>query len=152
MANKPARPARDDPARKDRQRGFSLLEVLVALVIAGIGFSVLVRVATEGARSTAVATRYQDGVSRARSHLDRTSAELSPGEREGDDGGGYRWRVWIRASGSTGKQDAAGRQLPGNDSVVVTLYATTVWITWRDSAADRVVRLDSARLLTSGPG
>ena len=36
--------------------------------------------------------------------------------------------------------------------VVVTLYATTVWITWRDGAADRTVRLDSARLLTSTPG
>ena len=139
-------------AREDGQRGFSLLEVLVALVIAGIAFSVLVRVAAEGARSAAVASRYQDAVSRARSHLDRISADLSPGEQEGDDGGGYRWRVWTRASGSTGKQDLAGQQVPGNDAVVVTLYATTVWITWRDGATDRAVRLDSARLLTSSPG
>lgn len=151
MANKPPRSALPRSALNDGQCGFSLLEVLVALVIAGMGFSVLVQVATEGARSTAVAARYQDAVSRARSHLDSMSAELSPGERQGDDGGGYRWRVWIRAAGSTGKQDAAGRQLPGNDALVVTLYATTVWITWRDGAADRAVRLDSARLLTSAP-
>jgi general secretion pathway protein I len=137
------------------QRGFSLLEMLIALVIAAIALVTMFRAATEGIRAVAVAARYQEATSRARSHLDSVSANLAVGEHEGDDGGGFRWRVLVSAVDSTGKsggkQDAAGSPIPSTDMLVVTLYATTVWISWREGGHDRVVRLDSKRLLTSAP-
>ena len=76
-----------------RQRGFTLLEVLIALVIAGIALATVFRAASENISATGAAARYQEAVSRARSHLDGTSVNLTFGEQEGDDGGGFHWRV-----------------------------------------------------------
>jgi general secretion pathway protein I len=135
-----------------RQGGFSLLEVLIALIISGISLAIVFQVAGETLRSTANAARYQQAISRAQSHLDGVSANLMPGEQDGDDGGGYRWHVLVRPIDSNGKQDAAGKPLPNTDSLVVTLFAVSVSITWREGLHERVVRLDSRRLLTSAPG
>jgi hypothetical protein len=54
----------------------------------------------------------------------------------------------VRPVDSTGKRDAAGRSVDSADALVVTLYAVTVWITWREGATDGSVRLDSKQLLT----
>jgi general secretion pathway protein I len=135
-----------------RQRGFTLLEVLIALVISGIALATVFRAAGENMQASAAATRYQEAVSRARSHLDGTSANLVIGEQDGDDGGGFHWYVAVRAVGTTGKQDTAGKPLPSTDSLVVTLCAVTVTISWREGSHSRTVRLDSERLLTSAPG
>jgi general secretion pathway protein I len=134
-----------------RQRGFTLLEVLIALVIAGIALATLFRAAGENIRATGAAARYQEAVSRARSHLDGTSANLVFGEQDGDDGGGFHWHSLVRAVDSTGKQDSAGRPVAPTDSLVITLCAVSVWITWREGTHGRSVRLDSERLLTSAP-
>ena len=104
-----------------------------------------------GLRATAAAARYREAISRARSHLDGISAKLVQGEQEGDDGGGYRWRVLTRPVGSTGTQDTAGSPVPATDSLVVTLYAITVWIVWREGIHARMVQLDSERLLLTAP-
>jgi general secretion pathway protein I len=134
------------------QRGFSLLEVLIALIIAGIALATVFQSAGETMRATATSARYQQAVSRALSHLDGVGANLVPGEQGGDDGGGFHWRVLVRAVASTGKQDAVGKPVANTDMLVVTLYAVSVSITWQDGRNERVVRLDSQRLLTSGPG
>ena len=135
----------------NNQRGFGLLEVLIALVIAGIAFATVFRAAAESVRATTAAARYQEAISRAHSHLDSASANLIAGEQDGDDGGGFRWRVLVGAVDSTGQQDSAGRPIHNTDRLVVTLYATTVWITWREGLQNRTVQLNSARLLTSAP-
>ncbi len=136
---------------QSRQRGFTLLEVLIALIISGIALATVFRAASENIHATGAAARYQEAVSRARSHLDGTSANLVFGEQEGDDGGGFHWRSVVRAVGSTGKQDSAGRPVAATNSLVITLCAVTVWITWREGTHARTVRLDSERLLTSAP-
>ena len=133
-----------------RQRGFTLLEVVVALVIAGLALATVFRAAAENSRATLAAAHYQEATSRARSHLDAATANLMPGDHDGDDGGGYRWRTLAVATDTTGKRDTAGRQ-EASDSLVVTLYTVTVWISWREGASTRSVRLTTERLLTSGP-
>jgi general secretion pathway protein I len=134
-----------------RQRGFTLLEVLIALIISGIALATVFRAASENIHATGAAARYQEAISRARSHLDGTSANLVFGEQEGDDGGGFHWRSVVRAVSSTGRQDTAGRPVAATDSLVITLCAVTVWITWREGTHARTVRLDSERLLTMAP-
>jgi general secretion pathway protein I len=134
-----------------RARGFTLLEVLIALIIAGIALATVFRAASENIHATGAAARYQEALSRARSHLDGSSANLVFGEQEGDDGGGFHWRVMVRPLDSTGKKDSAGRPIGATDSLVVTLCAVTVWINWREGTHGRVVRLDSERLLISAP-
>ena len=139
------------PTPHARQCGFTLLEVLIALIISGIALATVFRAASENIHATGAAARYQEAVSRARSHLDGTSANLVFGEQEGDDGGGFHWRTVVRPLDSTGKQDSAGKPVGATDSLVVTLCAITVWINWREGTHGRTVRLDSERLLTSAP-
>ncbi len=99
-------PRRQPPAQA---RGFSLLEVMIALVISGLALASVFRSAMESTRATAAAAHYQEATSRARSHLDGVTAALVPGETEGDDGGGYHWHVSVRAV-DFDRQDGRGRQ------------------------------------------
>ena len=88
---------RSQSARRHGQGGFSLLEVMIALVIAGLALGAVFRAAAEGSRATSAAAHYQEAISRARSHLDGTAAYLVPGEQEGDDGAGFHWRTVVHA-------------------------------------------------------
>ena len=133
-----------------RQRGFSLLEVVIALAIAGIALASVMRAAAESMRATAAAAAYQQALSRAQSHLDTLVALPMPGDQEGDDGGGFRWRHSVHPAGTTAARDIPRPAQP--DEPVVTLYAVTVWITWRDTTGPRAIRLDSATLRTTPPG
>ncbi len=115
-------------------RGFGLLEVMVAFVIAALALGVLIEAAGDALRASSIAARTSEAVVRARSHLAMALADEAPvpGEQEGDDGGGFRWHVRV----TTLSQDAEDQ--PG----AVTLYAATVWITWHEGE----VRLESERV------
>ena len=52
-----------------RQRGFTLLEVLIALVIAGIALATVFRAASENINATGAAARYQEAVKRQHQEL-----------------------------------------------------------------------------------
>jgi len=58
-----------------RQPGFTLLEVLVALVIAALAMGVLFSGAVSGLRAARLGGHYAEALSRARSHL----AAIGPG-------------------------------------------------------------------------
>ena len=71
-------------------RGFTLLEVLVALVIAGLALGALFSGAVTGLRSARLSLDYAEAVSRAKSHLAVAGigAPLVAGTQHGDDGAG----------------------------------------------------------------
>lgn len=136
------------PARTMRaERGFTLLEVLVAFVIAAIALSVLFSGSLGGLASVRVASGYEQAVARARSHLAAEGVSLVPGDRQGDDGGGYRWRVRVRPIDAIKKR--IGEVQPGaaeGNAIVVTLYAIEVIVSWESAGRVREVRLDGERL------
>jgi prepilin-type N-terminal cleavage/methylation domain-containing protein len=84
---------RPDPG----QAGFTLLEVIVALVIATLALSGLFAGAATGLRASHVSGDYMSALSRAQSHLAALAVvePLVPGTQSGDDGGGFRWRMRI---------------------------------------------------------
>jgi general secretion pathway protein I len=123
-------------------RGFTLLEVLIAFVIATLAISVMIGVAAGSLQASRTAARYNEAVVRAQSRLAEavTGGALVPGEREGDDGGGYHWRVRVT-------QSAGAVVRPTDPSASgLTLYAVTVWIIWHEGARTRDVRLDSEHI------
>lgn len=80
------------------ERGFTLLEVLVAFAIAALALTVLFRATGSGLGSARAASRYEEAVVRARSHLAAIGhdAALVAGDASGDDGGGFQWRLSVR--------------------------------------------------------
>lgn len=80
------------------ERGFTLLEVLIAFAIAALALSVLFRATGSGLGSARAASRYEEAVVRARSHLAAIThdAALAAGDASGDDGGGFQWRLSVR--------------------------------------------------------
>jgi len=128
--------------------GFTLLEVIVALIIAIMAAAALMAAVGSGLHATRVASLYDQAIVRANSRLAATThgTKLAPGDSRGDDGGGFRWRVRVvpiasapvRPVGIVGPRAAA--------SVSVVLYGVTVWIMWNDGNTEREVRLDTEQV------
>jgi general secretion pathway protein I len=134
----------------DRRRGgFTLLEVVVALAIAGLALVALFQAGSTGLFAADTSARAEEAVERAQSHLAAVGrdAALTAGQFTGDDGGGYRWRL--------GVQPLASRQTPGPDGVstiTTTLFAVEVEISWRDEGRSRSVVLKTLRLGSTAAG
>src|SRR5277367_5835430 len=103
------------------QRGFSLLEVLIAFTIAALALGMLFKAAGGGLSSVHIAGRYEEAVSRAKSHLAAIGrdAVVTTGDLQGDDGGGYHWHVKIDPVGAS-KPPPTDSQNP-QDPVIITL-------------------------------
>lgn len=83
--------------------GFTLLEVMVAFVIAALATLVLYQAGFDGAAETVTAAHVQEAVVRAESRL-ASLGPLTPLQAEqlsGDDGGGYHWQLIIGVVQST---------------------------------------------------
>lgn len=126
-----------DRVRRHDQ-GFTLLEVLVAFLIAAMALAVLFRATVESRNNLAVAARYQEALARARSRLAAIeAAPLFGGDRQGDDGGGFRWRVRTAAV-QAGPPTAAG--------LAPALFSVSVAVSWTVDGRERAVQLDTMRV------
>lgn len=117
--------------------GFTLLETLVAFLIAAGAAIAVFQAVSSGLRETAIAAHTTQAWQRARSRLDAQSISLQPGDTTGDDGGGFDYRVSIRQ-----RQDA---DMPGTPNHL-RLVTVAVTIAWRLDGAQRRVELVSDRL------
>jgi general secretion pathway protein I len=121
------------------ERGFTLLEVLVAFIIAALALGVLFGGGIGGLTAANVARRYQEAISRAESHLAMAGngPDFQPQDRQGDEGGGYHWHLRI-APVELGTPAAKG-------DPVAALYAITVTMSWTVDRNTRSVTLQTAR-------
>ena len=129
-----------------RERGFTLLETVVALAIASMALVALFQVGSSGLFAVDTASRAAEALERARSHLAAIGTGASPasGDTEGDDGGGYRWHLHV--------QPVSARALPpqdGDPGGTLTLFDVTVSITWPSRHHERAIVLTTQRLAAS---
>jgi general secretion pathway protein I len=131
-----------------RSAGFTLLEVLIALVIAGLTLGALFRAVGVGLVAVDVASRYEEAAQRAQSHLAAVGEEVASlqGETEGDDGGGYRWRLRIIPVASWYEEAAASAPF------ITTLFDIEVAISWPSALSERSVALKTRRTAVTRSG
>jgi general secretion pathway protein I len=134
---------------RPREQGFTLLEVLVAVAIAGLALVGLFQAGSGGLFAADTAARAEEAIQRAQSHLAAVgrNAALVQGEFTDDDGGGYRWRLRV--------QPVATRQglaPDGTSAVTSTLYDVEVAILWPGRQGERSVALRTLRLGTAASG
>lgn len=135
--------------RRAGEAGFTLLEVVVAVVIAGLALVAMFQAGSGGLFAADTAARAEEALQRAQSHLAAVGrdAALVEGDVSGDDGGGYRWRLKV--------MPAAQRQTVAADGVTpqyATLYAIQVSVSWQSRGHERAVTLRTLRLGTADIG
>ena len=133
--------------RASTASGFTLLEVVVALVIASLALIGLFQAGTGGLFAVDTAARVEEALQRAQSHLAAVGrdASLVQGESSGDDGGGYGWQLRIRPV-----SQRQGVAADGVTPQTTTLFDLEVAISWQTHGHQREVVLRTLRLGTAG--
>jgi general secretion pathway protein I len=129
-------------------KGFTLLEVIIALIIAGIAAAALFQSVGAGLHATQTASMYDQAIVRAKSRLAASThgTKLAPGDWRGDDGGGFRYRLHVAPIASASLRPIGLIGPRASASIPVVLYAVTVWIGWNDGATERDVRLETQQV------
>ena len=125
------------------ERGFTLIEVLVAFVILGLSLTVLLRIFSGGLRNVEVSGEYARAVLVAEAQLAAAgvSEPLEIGETWGEWDERFRWRRRIEPYVP---QDAETPQ-----PEAVTAYQITVEVDWDNGAQRRRISLSSLRVRTA---
>ena len=133
-----------------RELGFTLLEVLVAFVIAALALGVLFEGAVEGLASVHLADRTTEALTRARSHLAAVGhgIVLRTQTQKGEDGGGFSWSLSIRPLQSAPMiQNGGDAQHPARE----TLFEVRVSESWAARQGPRGVTLATRRTALTAP-
>jgi general secretion pathway protein I len=129
-------------------KGFTLLEVIIALIVAGAAAAALFQAVGTGLHATQTASMYDQAVVRATSRLAAATrgTKLTPGDWQGDDGGGFHWRLRVVPL-STAAMRPFGFSGPRvTTSVPVVLYDVSVLVGWNDGGTQRQVRLETEQV------
>lgn len=126
------------------QRGFSLLEVLVAFAILSISLGVLLQVFATGLRNAGMADDYTQATLYAESILAAIGREtpLSEGERSGPVNDRFSWRSTVSAF-SDG--------MPDPEKTRLRAYKVSVEVFWPGLLQPRSVLLETLRLAPLEP-
>jgi general secretion pathway protein I len=109
---------------RNRRRGFTLIEVLVAFAILAVALTALFQVFSSGLGAIGTAERHSMAAMLARSILDDVGAEipLAVGEQRGELDDGFSWLVRIERSAVT--------NLVADGGELYIPYDVTVEISW----------------------
>jgi len=122
-----------------KQGGFSLLEVIAAIMLLAIAFTALMKVAGASISLTHNAAEYSEAAMRARSLLDSAfvGEPVTPGSRSGRFDPHYRWQLNV-TPWSTG-----GPVIPG---APLQLYQLDLAVSWGPQAQPRTRHFRTLRL------
>jgi general secretion pathway protein I len=128
--------------------GFTLLEVVIALAIASLALVALFRAGGDGLVAVSTASRAEEAVQRAQSHLAALGRDepLPEGQTEGDDGGGYRWHLRVAPMARWQRPGSVGA--PAGETI---LYDVEVSVSWRGNGHDHAIMLSTERIASTAP-
>lgn len=126
--------------RARKNRGMTLIEVLVAFVILSLAMGVIMQIFFGGMRNGRMAGGYSRAVFLAQSKLAAVGVEqpLITGETSGQLDADLRWRITVNPYDDGG---AADRLL-----MAQRLYQVQVVVSWSEESRQRQIALDSLRL------
>jgi len=114
-----------------RQRGFSLLEMLVAIAILGLALGVIYQAASGATRNVRADERYAYAVELAQSLLVMHASVPRQGVSEsGETAGGFAWRVY-------------SEERPLDLRKPIGLHDIQIDVAWEDGSRSRSVTLHS---------
>lgn len=129
-------------------RGFTLIEVAIAMAIVGIGVVTVLEIFNAALRTERGAGLRTRAAVRARDLLERTMTmpEALPLDERGDYGDGYRWERRVREAREFADDD--GSQLDVKDDI--TIFEIEVSVLWPQTAdRDGVYTIRTLRVAPS---
>ena len=137
------------------QCGFTLLEVMVAIVILGLGLTVVFELFSGGLKSVEISNDYSNAVILANKKMGELSLKekLDVGKEMGDfsEEDNYKWEVDIvpyQVDEETNKEIASPSARNDNP---IKIYQLDVRVFWKSGLAEKDVRLTSLRTLMEKP-
>lgn len=126
-------------AKPQCQKGFSLLEILIAFSILALSLGILLNIFSGGLRRSLVAEEYQQAVTIAQSILSKSGVEeeLEVGGKSGVIGEKYAWSETISAF----EDDSLDPEVTG-----LYPYHIVVIVNWQAGEYDRHIELTTLRL------
>ncbi|MEO8998392.1 MAG: prepilin-type N-terminal cleavage/methylation domain-containing protein [Rhodanobacter sp.] len=126
-------------SRPQSQQGFSLLEVIAAIMLLAIAFTALMKVAGASISLTHNAAEHSEAAMRARSLLDSAfvGEPIKPGSSSGKFDQHYRWQLNVTPWNSSGNAE------PG---APLHLYQLDLEVLWGPSAHPRSAHFRTLRL------
>lgn len=123
-------------ARKS-ERGFTLLEVIVAFAVVALALGAVFQIFSTGLRSAVVTENYNMATLLAESKLTAMGIEapLAAGDQSGTFANGYRWQTTVHPYDDEGVV-----------SEVISAFEVTVTVTWGGLTRDRMVSLSTLLL------
>ena len=128
---------------RGENQGFTLLEVLVAMAILGIGLVVIIELFSGGLRLGRTSEEYTKAVGYARMKLEEISLakSLEEGIEEGEFDREYRWQVEVKKVDLLPPGRETSYQPP------VALYWVRIDVLWKSGTRERTTALESYRVL-----
>jgi general secretion pathway protein I len=116
--------------KANKQRGFSLLEILIAFSILALSLGILLKIFSGGVNTAGVAEEYNAAVQIAESLMAKTGVEapLQAGETTGLENEKYHWRISVSPFQFTAENlDVT--------AIEVVLFKVKVTVNWGDDVA-----------------
>ena len=138
-------------SRRAAQRGFSLLEVLVAFSILALSLGVLMQIFSSAMRNAMLSQQYSNATLLAQSTLSSVGIEepLQEGERSGEWDNGMRWRLFVTAYEEPLEEGGEQPRGLGTEQLgFIDGYQVRVAVSWDDGDTRRRVELESLRIAT----
>jgi len=124
------------------KNGFTLMEVLVAIAILGIGLGILLELFSGGLRSARISEEYTKALWYGKAKMEEilSAKDLSEGVTEDTFNSQFSWKCEvIKANPSVGQEGTVNATLP------VDLYKVMVTVTWPSGQGQRTLEMESLR-------
>ena len=117
------------------QRGFTLLEVIIALAILGVSFALAMELLANGVRSAKASEDYTQAVLLARQKISEVASTTTLGAATGggEFGRGFRWSSEVLP-------------LPQEENLPARLYQVRVRVTWPSRSGGKFLDLYTMRM------
>jgi general secretion pathway protein I len=144
----------DLPRGAARDAGFTLLEVMVSFIIAALAITLLYNGATGGLNATETATKTEEALSLARSHLVAIGRGegVSRQDTSGVDGDGFEWHLRIRSVASRPLALSDSDRANDTKPTSAVLYDILVTESWKQAGHPHALTLQTRRFETRAEG